>query len=380
MGYDVKQEFLKPTLDGQRFQDHTVPLELFKDFSALQEMLIEVAKWEFLKTHPKRERIPRHFTDGLDLHLEAIEEGSAILKITLVFASLFPSSHLLYFEQAESDIVEAIASAESGEAPTLPANLLNYFDRIGRGLRPGESISFVHGNGKATLTPETRKQLMRSAQVKEWTEEAALRVRIPEVDKGRNSFQMELGDGNKLTGELNDSYRETILQAFDNFKTRRDEHVLIQGIVRKDRDDRLKEFESIEHVSQMDPLDIASRLDEISNLQDGWLDGQGHAPSKDGLVQLGKLFDTSFDADLALPFIYPTAEGGVQAEWNMNDWAVTLEIDLATFRGEYQALNLNNTLCDERTIDLSIPDGWVDLNAALNQLEKQIVGDRSSES
>src|ERR1019366_870505 len=97
MRHEVKQEFLKPTLDGQRFQDHTVPLELFKDFSALQEMLIEVAKWEFLKSNPNRERIPRHFTDGLDLHLEAIEEGSAILKITLVFASLFPSSHLPYF-------------------------------------------------------------------------------------------------------------------------------------------------------------------------------------------------------------------------------------------------------------------------------------------
>ena len=85
----MKQEFLNPTLEGERFQDHTVPLEIFKGFSALQEMLIEVAKWEFRKSHPNREQFPRNFTGGLDLHLEAVGEGSAILKISLVFASLF---------------------------------------------------------------------------------------------------------------------------------------------------------------------------------------------------------------------------------------------------------------------------------------------------
>lgn len=376
----MKQEFLKPTLDGQRFQDHTVPLELFKDFSALQEMLIEVAKWEFLKSNPNRERIPRHFTDGLDLHLEAIEEGSAILKITLVFASLFPSSHLPYFEQAKTDIVGAIASAELGETPSLPANLLNYFDRFGRGLRPGESISFAHRDGKATLTPETRKQLMRSAQVKEWTEEAALRARIPEVDKGRNSFQMELGDGTKLIGNLSDSHRETVLHAFSNFNTGRDEYVLIQGIIRKDRDDRLKGVESIEHISQIDSLDVATRLEEISKLQEGWLDGTGHPLSKEGLFKLGKFFDTSFDADLPLPYLYPTAEGGVQAEWNLGDWAVSVEIDLSALQGEYQALNLKSTFCDDRSLDLSAPDGWSQLNTALKELDLQTTGDRSSES
>jgi hypothetical protein len=376
----VKQEFFNPTLEGERFQDHTVPLELFKDFSALQEMLIEVAKWEFRKSHPNRERIPRNFTSGLDLHLEAVGEGSAILKISLVFASLFPTSNLSYFEQAKTDIVDAVAAVEAGRAPSLPPRYLNYFDRFGRGLRSGESISFQNGEGKATLTPETRQQLMRYAETKEWTEEAVLRVRVPEADKGRNSFEMELNDGSKLSGNLNDLYRDAVLQAFHNYKTGTDEYVLVQGIVRKDRDGHLRGFESIEHATPLDPQDVTLRLEELAALQNGWLDGTGVAPNKDALPKLARLFDTSFDSDLPLPFLYPTPEGGLQAEWNLGDWSVTLEIELEHLGAAYHALDLKTGASDELTLSLDSPAEWARLNGILKNLEKQNVEEHQIES
>jgi hypothetical protein len=375
----VEQEFLNPKLNGERFQGHTVPLELLKDFSALEEMLIEVAKWEFRKVHPNRERIPRNFTAGVDLHLTSVEEGSTILKISLVFASLFPSAaNLVYFEQARTDIVESIAAAEQGVAPGLPPNLLNYFDRIGRGLRADESISFEHKDGYATLTPESRNRLMRYAQVKEWTEETELRVRIPEADKGKNTFEMELNDGTRLRGPLSDLYQDAILEAFENYNAGHDEYVLIQGIVRKDRNDHLKSFESIEHATPLDPLDISLRLEELSKLEDGWLDGKGQAPAKNQLVWLQKAFNSSFDNDLPLPYIYPTAEGGVQAEWTLNGWEVSFEINLETLQGEYQALNLQDRTCDEETISLADKDGWSKLNDALKQLETRRVEEQAS--
>jgi hypothetical protein len=116
----------------------------------------------------------------------------------------------------------------------------------------------------------------------------------------------------------------------------------------------------------IDSLDVGSRLEELSRLQEGWLNGEGHALSKTGLLRLGKSFAASFGGDLPLPFLYPTPEGGVQAEWSVGDWSVTVEIDLATFQGEFQALNLKNNFCDEKTLDLSVPDGWSKLNMAFN--------------
>ncbi|HXR40166.1 MAG TPA: hypothetical protein VN776_13795 [Terracidiphilus sp.] len=377
----MEQEFLKPKLKGERFQGATVPLELLKDFAALQEMLVEVAKWEFRKNHPNRVRIPRNFAEGVDLRLTSLDEGCAILTISLVFASLFPtSSNLTHFEQARTDIVEAIASAEQGVKPRLPPSLLNYFDRFGRGLRAGESISFEREGGYATLTPDTRNQLMRYAQVEEWTEEDSLRVRISEVDKRHNSFEMELNDGTKLRGGLSDLYQDAILEALGNYKKGRNEYVLIQGIVRKDRENRLKSFESVEHVTPLDSLDIALRLEELAKLSDGWLNGAGRAPAKERLDWLANAFDLFFDSDMPLPYLYPTAEGGIQAEWGQNDWAVSLEIDLEGQWGEYQALNLKDNACTELKLPLGDRTGWNQLNEELRRLDMQKVEEQPSES
>jgi hypothetical protein len=375
----VDQKFLEPRLNGERFEGHTVPLELLKDFSALQEMLVEVAKWEFRKNHPDRERIPRNFADGVDLHLTSVDEGSAKLVICLVFAGLFPiSSNLTYFEQARTDIVDAIASAERGTTPRLPHNLLNYFDRFGRGLRPGESITFERDGGHATLTPETRNQLLRYAQAKEWTEDAALRARISEVDKARNSFEMELSNGARLKGELSDLYKDVVLEAFDNYKQGHDEYLLIQGVAKKDRENHLKNFESIEHVTPLDPLDVTLRLEEVARLDNGWLNGKGRAAAKEKLDWLTNAFDSSFDTDLPLPYLYPTAEGGVQAEWSLNNWEVSLEIDLEKQQGEYQALNLADNSCTDIRISLGDREGWRQLNQALKLLLKPTSEERSS--
>ena len=70
----------KPELIGDRFANHEVPVEVLRDFAAFEELLIEVAKREYLADHPDRLRIPKGFTKGVELRLASIEEGSAILR------------------------------------------------------------------------------------------------------------------------------------------------------------------------------------------------------------------------------------------------------------------------------------------------------------
>ena len=374
----MTQDFLKPALNGQRFEKHSLPLELLKDFAVLQEMLVEVAKWEFRRSNPDRKRTPKNFATDIDLHLEQIEEGSAILKITLVFATLFPSAHLQYFEQARADIVSSIDSADRGGTPTLPPKLLNYFDRFGRGLRAGESISFDYGSGTATLSPDTRKRLVRFAEIKEWTDEVTLRVRVPGANKLKGTFDVELSDGITFGARLENQFREEILQAFQNYGTGTDEYVVIQGIAVKDRDDRPKGFHLIEHVVQPDPLDISFRLDELANLDDGWYEGKGTAPKRDHLLELSKRFDTQFDASLPLPHIYPTADGGIQAEWDLRDWSVSLEIGANGLQGDLQAVNLDDQTTIERSFSLDGADGWSELNETLSRIEGRKTGDEVS--
>jgi hypothetical protein len=370
-GSKVKQEFLKPKLIGERFQGHSVPLELLKDFSALEEMLIEVAKWKFLQEHPGRERIQRNFTKGLELQLEGVEDGSAILAIVLSFSALFPPENAKYFEQARTEIVNAIALSVDDRPQVLPSNYLSYFDRFGRGLRSGESIEFPRENGNVSLNPDIRKKLIRSAQVEFWTDETALRARVYEADQAHDSFEFELSDGTRAKAPLDDKYRDAVLDAMKGYHD--GDFVLIQGVVQRDRADRLKGFESIEHVTPLDRLDVTLRLEQMASLKDGWLDGKGIAPDRDKLTWLSDLFDAHFDGNLPLPYLYPTAEGGVQAEWTLNGNEVSLEIDLENKQAQYQALNLKDDTCSELTFSLADQDGWNQLNEALKQLDTQKV-------
>ena len=97
--------FLNPRLVGKRFDEHSIPLEVLKDFAALEELIVEVAKWHFKNDNPDRKRAPRGFADQITLKVSGIEAGSAIPNIVLSIAAaatttLFPVDHRDYFEKA----------------------------------------------------------------------------------------------------------------------------------------------------------------------------------------------------------------------------------------------------------------------------------------
>jgi hypothetical protein len=365
----MNQEFLRPRLVGGRFDDHSLPLDLLKDFAALEEMLIEVAKRQYLQAHPDRVRSPKGFTKGLELHLTAVEPGSAIPVIALVFATLFPSADADYFEQAKNQIIEAIAAAEQEQTPALSPELLRYFDRFGRGLHEGEAMEFGRSNGQtAALTPVTRERLLRASQAEQWTEEATLKGRIPEVDQADHTFELELRDGTKLKAPLPEPHRKTVLDAAVGYRD--GALVTIKGVIQRDRADRRKGFESVEHITPLDPLDIETRLEELAQLQDGWLDGKGRAPNRAALLQLAQAFEDHYAVELPLPYLYPTAEGGVQAEWTLGDWEVSLDVALPALTAQYQALHIKTG--ESRELDLTLAGdddaGWIALNDALGAL------------
>ena len=366
----MNNEFLKPRLTGRRFDNHTIPLEILKDFAALEEMVVEVAKWKYRQSHPDSKRVQRNFTQGLELHLAQVQQGSAIPSIVLAFSGFIAPHNAQFFEAARIEITKAISYAELGEPQVLPSYLLSYFDRFGRGLRAGEAIEFNQPDAiKAVLTPEIRKQLIKAAHVQEWTEEGALRGRICAVDQSKNNFQLELSDGSKLQATLAEQHLDIVLDALKRYHRDRDHaFVLLQGVVKKDHQDRLKSIETVEHISFLDPLDVTLRLAALALLRDGWLDGLGLAPGKEHLDWLAAAFDEYFDAALVLPYLYPTAEGNIQAEWSLGAWEVSLEVDLAARTAEYQAVQVETSEVHEAELNLREPAAWAHINTQLASL------------
>lgn len=355
----------RPELHGERFSRHAVPLEVLRDFAAFEELLIEVAKREYLGAHPGRLRMPRGFTKGLELRLSAIEEGSA--KLALVLVGLSQSDGAEYITRAHDKIVNTIANIGDGRQPEIPPELLRYFDRFGRSLLDGERIDFPRGNGEPTsLTPDVREKLLLASQAEEWTEEAILKGRVSSADPADGRFELELIDGRKLNAPFERQHNDTVAEGLRGYHSNR--MIVVKGLLKKDRNGNAKSIGSVEHVTLLDPLDIETRLEELAKLKDRWLNGRGVALDKTGLQNLAETFDMNFDSELPLPHLYPTPEGAVLAEWRIGDWEVSLEIEIPEQKADYQALNLTTDESRDMELQLTESTAWATLNQALRDL------------
>ncbi len=356
-------EFLRPRFTGARFQGHAIPLEMLRDLAVLEEMMVEVAKWKYLQENPNRKRSPRRFTEGISLKLTGVEDGSAVPVISLVVsaAMLFPPENQEYFEKARDAVVAAIGAAEHNQPITdhLPEKVLAYFDRFGRSLRDGESIEFpgAENAGPVRLTRETRRKLVfASAAVKEVSEETSIRGCVPEADQDDMRFEIQLPDGKKITAPIDPQHLDAVLEAFNGY--REGLRLLVQGIGKFNRQERLLGFSSIEHLTTLDPLDISSRLDEFRSLEDGWSEGDGKAPSSSGLDWFAAAFNTHFPDDLPLPHLYPTSEGGIQAEWSFASAEISLNVDIERQHGDWHVLNLQTDAENAQELSLAQSEDW----------------------
>jgi len=356
--------FLEPRLVGTRFDDHTIPLEFLKDFAALEEMIAEVAKLEFLKDHPDRQRSPRGFTAGVSLKLAGVDDGSAkpLIVLAITAATLFPmDNQQLYYERARDAVVGAIQAAEAQTSITehIPERTLGYFDRMGRSLRDGEAMEFSTPDSDvpARLTRETRRALvLASSKLKEITEETLVRGTVPEADQDDMTFEIQLCTGKKVPAPISLEHFDTIIEAFNGYGD--GVRVQLEGIGRLNRNGALLRLDSIEEVTILEALDIPARLEELHLLKAGWLEGEGESLSAEGLNWLSEAFGRRFSDELPLPYLYPTAEGGVQAEWTLGQFEVSLEIDLEEHAGRWHALDVATNDESARDLDLDADDDW----------------------
>lgn len=373
-------DFLKPRFDGKRFTDHSLPLDVLKDLAVFNDLIAETAKWLYLKENQGRKRIPNGFLEDVSLKLVDIEDGSAIPKIVMIVsmasATLFPPASQQYLEKARDCVIAAVDAADNHEGITdhLPEHLLTFFERLGRSLEEGECIEFAPQipSRPARLHRDSRRALLlASEKAQNYTEEVELRGMIPGADQEKKTFILLLNNGQHIPATFDQINADTVLEAFSAYA--KGQKVMIRGVGRFTRNQRLQELESIDSVILLDPLDVSARIEELSALQNGWLDGEGVAPALEGLRWFQHAFEQNYDVKLILPRLYPTAEGGIQAEWTCPNKEISLEVQLASKRASYQALDTVSLVSDDLDIDLSSDGGWKVLNEHLENIEGMIL-------
>jgi hypothetical protein len=355
--------FLKPILNGDRFNGGAIPLDVLADFAILNEMMIEIAKWKYLEAHEERSRVPRRFTDSVSLKLVGVEEGSAKPIIKLIVAAAMAASQAPEFMvEARRAMVSAVGAAERGETITdhLPPKFLSYFDRFGRSLGEGESITFAgEANIKpATLTRESRRQLILASSVEEVTQEVSVRGMIPEVDQLSRTFQLLLANGSTIQRiPLDNPHYDTILEISDGY--RQGKRVRLTGMGVFNRSQKLTGIREVEQMTILEALDIDARIDDLKQLRNGWHDGVGKAPEIAHLDWIAAALKDNLSDDIQLPYLFPTNVGGIRAEWCAEPFDVSLDVALGARTAYWHSLDVTNDVDEEKDLDLTKAADWV---------------------
>lgn len=369
--------FLAPRLTGSRFEDHSLPVSILEDFTALEELILEIAKGVYIEENSNRKRVPKGFSDGIYLKLVDIEKGSSIPKFIIsslvTLNSTLPLENLnnfSYFEKARERIISMIETVNNGSIIKKDdQKFLSFFNRIGKNLLDDEAIDFgfdIDNNisSQAILNKITRKKLLLSREQKgEYSDNIKLFALVPAINQKEKKFSIDSDEGS-IECQLTDEILNTVLTAVNEYKNKT--YVSLKGTGIYNYNDKLVRIDEIESIDILDSLDVSLRLNELSKLKDGWYNGIGKAPSKLSLNKFGDIFNSYYDGKLPLPAIFPNLEGNIQLEWKKENKNIIIEVNITSLESNFFYYNdLDDTDEIEQIITLSSKENWDTLNTLI---------------
>jgi hypothetical protein len=255
----------------------------------------------------------------------------------------------LFIESQEllSGIVNA--AVRGGELRTLPDNVIVPFERLVKTLRDSEYIEvnpISHGKRRSERFSLSERSVKRIAEVSRnrvekiisdvgfvtGLIEAPTSIRVAS-SHGIFSFPVSFSE---LRFKSSNEYKLGSLVAF-SIVAQVDASGLIKSITRCNTISPAAEDSTF--------TKIKTRILRISELESGWLDGEGEPISPDAV---SKAIDIA--AFLCKKFssvsVFPSPDGGLQFEWSANDVAVSLLVSANSFL--FGASDLNSARFREK--------------------------------
>lgn len=112
----------------------------------------------------------------------------------------------------------------------------------------------------------------------------------------------------------------------------------------------------------------AERCMELLALAPGWPDGEGVPPTVELLELVGSWLDEHQLQDLEQPRLFPTPEGGVEAEWRIGRLDLSVEFDPRRGLAEWHQLDLHSGAVVEQQVALQDAPGMSGLGITLQEV------------
>ena len=173
------------------------------------------------------------------------------------------------------------------------------------------------------------------------------------------TFEITLTDGTVVGAETPEEYRAEVREAWNAHDQGSTLEVSIQGEVEYNAQEQPASIRHITEITLLHPLDIDRQIDRLTRLEAGWLAGDGEPLSNEGLLWLRSVLQTRISfGDSSMPHLYPTEDGGVQAEWTIGNISADLNIDLSNHHATWGWSDLSTNAHDERELNLDLETDW----------------------
>jgi hypothetical protein len=261
--------------------------------------------------------------------------------------------------------------------PLLPDTAWPYVEKFGRGLQSDESIFMASARiGEVRLTRDIRRQLLRSRPgTKPLSEDVKVLAKVVDVRPRDRVMPIELNDGRVIPCTIN---AEQVADLGDvrvgDFGAR---WALIRGIGLFDRSQQLLRVEEADELELLDNTDPIVQIEQLRQLPAGWLDGKGVPPPGPLLDQISAWLENHLGGEEPTPRLYPTPEGGVEAEWLIGRLDLSIEFDPNNNTVHWHAMDLDRDTVEEDIVPLHDAEN---LQALGKKLEAALDADARSAS
>ncbi|MHB8878865.1 MAG: hypothetical protein ACYC8T_34625 [Myxococcaceae bacterium] len=363
---DDEEVFATPKLSGTRFDRPELPVEVLPAFAIYRTLIVEVAK-HLARERLDRSRAPSGFENSFKLLLREIKEGSAkpVLVRRKTGLGLNADGWVEQFAEAREVVSDAVQAANDNlPMPAgFPLHLVRDLEHFGDTLQDGDSVELITPTRRrrkpAVYTLQTRNRL-RERTAKPLQAERVIVGAIIGAEVLRSTLWFRFPDGRVIRGHFNPVHEKKVTHALDGHRYLR---VTLRAIVLIDAVETemsVCDVLSVETWARSDESSVKSvedRIQELSALEPGWLDGAGaKLPPTELEWVRGLLLGLMVEEGLPKPRLYPTEGGGIRAEWMAGDWSISLEIMLPERTAWLHALNLSTDETQEEDFELGAVD------------------------
>jgi hypothetical protein len=105
----------------------------------------------------------------------------------------------------------------------------------------------------------------------------------------------------------------------------------------------------------------------MAKLERGWFDPESPSLDPNELIRFRALMNMMISRGVPSPYLYPTPEGGAQAEWSFPAWEVSVSMSQRGGDLHLHATNLQSDLSRDQQTSISAPDAIDTLLAFMSE-------------